>query len=71
MRLSAILSRNVIDRTNLTGSYDFHVPAPDLEDADIINATIEGMKALGLGLKSGEAPVDTIMIDEVSQPTPN
>jgi uncharacterized protein (TIGR03435 family) len=71
MRLSAILSRTVIDRTNLTGSYDFHVPAPDLEYADKINATIEGMKALGLELKSGEAPVDTIMIDEVSQPTPN
>jgi uncharacterized protein (TIGR03435 family) len=71
LRLSRILRRTVIDRTDLTGSYDFHVEAPDTENADRINSTIEGMKALGLELKSGKAPVDTIMIDEVSQPTPN
>jgi uncharacterized protein (TIGR03435 family) len=71
LRLSAILGRTVIDHTDLAGSYDFHVEAPDAEHADKINATIEGMKALGLELKSGKAPVDTIMIDEVSQPTPN
>jgi uncharacterized protein (TIGR03435 family) len=70
-RLSAILRRTVIDRTDLTGSYDFHVEAPDAENADRMDATIEGMKALGLELKSGKAPVDTIVIDEVSQPTPN
>jgi uncharacterized protein (TIGR03435 family) len=71
LRLSQILQHTVIDRTNLTGSYDFHVEAPDAENADIRDATFEGMKALGLELKSGRALVDTIVIDEVSQPTPN
>jgi uncharacterized protein (TIGR03435 family) len=71
LRLSAILRLTVIDHTELTGSYDFHVDAPDADNADIRNATFEGLRALGLELKSGKALVDTIVIDEVSQPTPN
>ena len=71
LRLSQILQRTVIDRTNLIGSDDFHVEAPDAENADIPNATFEGMKAIGLELKSGRAPVDMIVIDKVNEPTPN
>jgi uncharacterized protein (TIGR03435 family) len=71
LRLSQILERTVIDRTELTGSYDFHVDAPDEDNADIPNATFEGMKALGLELKPGKALIDTIVIDEVREPTPN
>jgi len=71
LRLGQILHSTVIDRTDLTGSYDFHVDAPDAENADVRNSTFEGMKALGLELKSGKAPVDMIVIEEVSQPTPN
>ena len=71
LRLSEILERTVIDRTGLTGSYDFHVEAPEAENADIRDATFEGMKKLGLELKPGKAPVDTIVIDDVSRPTPN
>jgi uncharacterized protein (TIGR03435 family) len=71
LRLSAILRLTRIDHTELTGSYDFHVDAPDAENADIQNATFEGLRALGLELKSGKALVNTIVIDEVSQPTPN
>ena len=71
LRLSEILQRTVIDRTGLTGSYDFHVEAPEAENADIRDATFEGMKTLGLELKPGKAPVDTIVIDNVNRPTPN
>jgi uncharacterized protein (TIGR03435 family) len=71
LRLSQILQRTVIDRTGLTGSYDFHVDAPDEENADIPNATFEGMKALGLELKPGKDLIDTIVIDDVHEPTPN
>jgi uncharacterized protein (TIGR03435 family) len=71
LRLSAILRRTVIDQTELAGSYDFHVDAPDAENADIENATFEGLKSLGLELKAGKALVDTIAIDAVTQPTPN
>jgi uncharacterized protein (TIGR03435 family) len=70
-RLSEILRRTVIDQTGLSGAWDFHVDAPDERNADITNATIEGMKSLGLELKSGKASVDTIVIDEVTPPTPN
>lgn len=71
LRLSGILKRTVIDQTGLSGAWDFHVDAPDAKNADITNATFEGMKTLGLELKSGKAPVDTIVIDAVTQPTPN
>lgn len=70
-RLSTILGRTVIDQTGLTGAYDFHVDAPDAKDADRTNATLEGIKTLGLKLKSGKAPIDAIIVDGVSQPTPN
>jgi len=71
LRLSAILESKVIDRTGLTGAYDFHVEAPEAENADIRDATFEGLKRLGLELKPGKAPVETIVIDYVSIPTPN
>jgi uncharacterized protein (TIGR03435 family) len=70
-RLSTILGRTVIDETGLTGAYDFHVDAPDAKDADMTNATLEGLKTLGLKLRAGKAPVDAIIVDEVSHPTPN
>ena len=71
LRLSQILGRTIVDQTGVTGAYDFHVNAPDAKDADITDATLEGMKMLGLRLKAGKAPVDTIIIDGVSKPTPN
>jgi uncharacterized protein (TIGR03435 family) len=71
LRLSEVLKRTVIDQTGLSGAWGFHVDAPDEKNADLTNATIEGMKTLGLEFKSGKAPVDTIVIDKVTQPTPN
>lgn len=71
LRLSQTLGRTVIDQTELTGGYDFHVDAPDEKNADITNAAFEGMRSLGLELKPGKAPVDTIVIDQAAQPTPN
>jgi uncharacterized protein (TIGR03435 family) len=47
------------------------VDAPDARDADRTNATLEGIKTLGLELKSGKAPVDMIIVDGVNRPTPN
>jgi uncharacterized protein (TIGR03435 family) len=71
LRLSTILGRMVIDQTGLTGAYDFHVDAPDAKDADRTDATLEGIETLGLKLKAGKAPIDAIIVDEVSKPTPN
>ena len=70
-RLSQILARTTIDQTGLTGAYDFHVDAPDAKDADRTDSTLEGIKALGLRLKAGRAPIDTIVVDAVSLPSPN
>ncbi|GGH07363.1 TIGR03435 family protein [Silvibacterium dinghuense] len=70
-QLSETLQRPVIDQTGITGSYDFHVDAPDEANADQTNAVLEGLPQLGLRLRAGKAPVDTIVIDAVTQPTPN
>jgi uncharacterized protein (TIGR03435 family) len=47
------------------------VDAPDAKDADRTNAALEGIKTLGLKLKSGKAPVEVIIVDGVNRPTPN
>jgi uncharacterized protein (TIGR03435 family) len=47
------------------------VDAPDAKDADMTNATLEGVKTLGLKLKAGKAALEAIIVDGVSHPTPN
>ena len=76
------LDRPVIDRTGLTGRYDFDLefapdeslwggvlPRPENSDkASLIRAMRE---QLGLNLESTRGPVDTIVLDHVDRPTPN
>ncbi|MGA7155220.1 MAG: TIGR03435 family protein [Acidobacteriaceae bacterium] len=69
-RLSRALSQTVVDRTNLTGSYDFEVAADATPD-DAEDNILESLKDLGLELKRSTAPVQTIVIDHASQPTEN
>jgi uncharacterized protein (TIGR03435 family) len=70
-RLSDYLHRTVLDQTDLKGSYDFHVEVYDLTNTDITSAAIESLKQIGLKLKAGKGPVETIVIDSVSHPTEN
>lgn len=84
--LSGQVQRVVIDRTGLTGRYDFDltftpdqipqgppppgVPAPtfDLNGPSIFTALQE---QLGLKLESTRGPVEVLVIDSVSRPTPD
>lgn len=70
-RLSTILRLPVIDKTAIAGVWDFDVPAPEAANADIANATIEGLAQLGLKLKKKKGPVAYIVVDSVTEPTPN
>jgi len=78
--LAARLDRDVIDKTGLTGKYDFHVkPLPyqhydpkstNVEDTDFAGI-IEGVKNLGLRLEPGKADTTVIVIDHVERPQEN
>jgi uncharacterized protein (TIGR03435 family) len=82
--LSNLSGRPVIDKTGLTGSYDYHMELP--QDEFSITATdglIQASAAagaavfaamgqqLGLKLESGKAPVDVLVIDHIEKPSQN
>lgn len=69
--LSFDLGVPVVDKTGLTGSYDFHVEpfAPDNKDAEF--AAIGAMRRLGLKLQKAASTARVIVIDNIQKPTPN
>ena len=70
-QLGGELRRPVVDRTGLTGSYDFHLAPFDPENQDYQLSVFESTKRLGLDLKAGKGPIETIVIDSVTKPTEN
>lgn len=69
--LSTPMGRPVIDRTGLTGTYDFSLDPIDPENRDSSEGGILITKALGLSMVTGRAPVRSIVIDAANPPTPN
>jgi uncharacterized protein (TIGR03435 family) len=72
------IDRPVIDRTNLTGTYDFDLwfaaaglgaVSPDATNLSSIFTAIQ--EQLGLKLESTRGPVEVLVIDAVDRPTPN
>jgi uncharacterized protein (TIGR03435 family) len=63
----------VIDRTGLTGPFDFtleHVYDP-AEERDLVTIAQRTVRALGLKLERSRGPVETIVIDHLEKPSPN
>ncbi len=71
-RLSGRLERPVIDRTGLSGSYDFKAlyNAGD-EQPDVAASILISIQELGLKLEAGKGPVETIFIDKADRPSEN
>ena len=75
--LSFPLDRNIVNRTGLTGRYDFHLHwSPDnAASTDDPNAPPGLLTALqeqlGIKLQPAKAPVPTLVIDHVEQPVGN
>ena len=76
--LSQIVGRPVIDRTELTGYYDFRLtwmpqpgigpPGPPVDpDAPSVFTAVQ--EQLGLKLESARAPVEVVVIDRLEKPT--
>lgn len=74
-RVSQYLERPVLDRTGLTGNYDFDYKAPEDDSrrdyGEVAPAIIGYVQALGLTLKSDTGPVESIIIDHVEEPSPD
>lgn len=75
--LSLPAERTVLDKTNLSGTYDFDLrfsplnePASEAasNDPDLFTAVQE---QLGLKLQSAHQPVPVLVVDHIDQPTPN
>ena len=69
--LSRYLQLPVLDQTGITGSYDYHLPATDPENHDMVAAVISVVDRLGLTIKRGRGPIQTLVIDHVEQPSEN
>jgi len=74
-QLSGNLDRPVLDKTGLTGSYDYKLEwapansaAADLDVPSIFTAVQE---QLGLKLESATAPIEVLVIDRVEKPSEN
>ena len=70
-RLSETLDFPVIDKTGIEGAFDFDIPPPDAANSEITDATIAGLKILGLRLKPVQGLIQVMVVDSASQPTPN
>jgi uncharacterized protein (TIGR03435 family) len=73
--LAQFVQRTVLDRTGLTGGFDFDIGAPE-PGKDPGSDAAGGMftalqEQLGLKLESTQAPVDFVVIDSIDRPTPD
>jgi len=83
MLLQSRMERTVLDKTGLTGKYDFQMDfAPDVTASNGADVNTSGLPAapsfvtalqeqLGLRLESARGPVETLVIDQVQPPTGN
>jgi uncharacterized protein (TIGR03435 family) len=80
--LSAKLQRTIIDKTGLTGTYDFELKwtpegeaSADNGQADSQSSTSSLFTALqeqlGLKLQSSKGPVETLVVDHIEMPSEN
>jgi uncharacterized protein (TIGR03435 family) len=76
--LTSSLGRLVVDRTSMSGSFDFKVEV-ELDENDIITdkrsalstALLNAMPKLGFKLDSKREAVDVLVIDHADEPSPN
>jgi uncharacterized protein (TIGR03435 family) len=71
-RLSGYLERRVLDRTHLSGFFDFTCSyASGVPHPDVVSTIITSIGEIGLKLEAGKAPVQTIVIEHAERPSPN
>jgi uncharacterized protein (TIGR03435 family) len=72
--------RMVIDKTGLTGAYDFTVPIPyrplpeqfrEMAEDSGVPSMFDGLKKIGLQLVQAKGPVNGIVVDHIERPPDN
>lgn len=63
----------VLDRTNLTGPWDYTSPHedPDPQRGEPLGSFQNMIRDIGLKLESAKGPVETLVIDHAEKPSPN
>ncbi len=75
--LTNIVGRVVVDRTNLTGSFDFQTevswgPSANNDKRSLVtDALLDAMSQLGFNLSSQKAPIEILVVDHAEEPTEN
>jgi uncharacterized protein (TIGR03435 family) len=67
---TTVLGSSVIDRTGLTGSYDYYSPI-GREQSEFQDSFKELIPELGLKLERAKGEVETFVIDHAERPSPN
>ncbi len=62
------IQRPVLDRTGLTGTYDFVVRASEPNEGEAMDGVVRALGSLGLSLKNGKAQVASVTIDALASP---
>jgi uncharacterized protein (TIGR03435 family) len=61
----------VLNQTAITGSYDYYLTPDDPENHDLVAAVLHVADRLGLKIKRGRGPIQTLVIEHVEQPSEN
>ena len=70
--LESVVERPVIDRTGITGPFDFEFSfGPNDSRNDGAPSIFTAIQTLGLKLESGKGPVETLVIDHAEKPSEN
>jgi uncharacterized protein (TIGR03435 family) len=65
IRLSRYLQLPVLNQNGITGSYDYYLAADYAENKDPVVAVLNVVCRLGLKIKRGRAPIQSLVIDHV------
>lgn len=69
--LGRYLQLPVLNETGISGAYDYYLPPDDPDNHDVIAAVFDVATRLGLKLKRGRGPVQSMVIDGVEEPSGN
>lgn len=75
--LAGMVGRAVVDRTNLSGGYDFqtevswNLTATSNKRTVVTDALLDAMPQLGLSVNSQKMPIELLVIDHAEEPTAN
>ncbi len=64
--------RSIVDRTGLTGGFDFDIKASEIAGQDDLPSIYTAIQEqLGLKLESIRGPVEFVVVDHIDRPAPN